>query len=158
MSSTEILSQFSRNRLDGESVPDDLKILLPHRDELAERTGIRLEWAEGWAPWLDTSHLSEADRRIPDTMANIRAIEEVCGHIAFVAAAEDEEITSATMRARPGVGVADSLLVFFEQRRPVPLVHRLQLRRGHIGKSLRLRGIQNAPRVAPIPRDIDRLG
>ncbi len=41
MSSTEILSQFSVNRLNGEPVPDDLKILLPHRDELAERTGIR---------------------------------------------------------------------------------------------------------------------
>lgn len=61
MSSTEILADFSRNRLDGEPVPEDLKILLPHRDELAERTGFRLEWAEEWAPWLDTSG-ADSDR------------------------------------------------------------------------------------------------
>jgi hypothetical protein len=91
MNSTEILAQFSRNRLDGEPVPDDLKILLPHRDELTERTGIRLEWAEGWAPWLDTTYLTDGDRSNPDIMANVRAIHEVCGFVAFVAADEDEQ-------------------------------------------------------------------
>ncbi|MGP0068680.1 MAG: hypothetical protein ACLQGP_34400 [Isosphaeraceae bacterium] len=91
MSSTEILAQFSRNRLDGEPVPDDLKILLPHRDELAERSGIRLEWAEGWAPWSDTTYLTDADRSNPDIMANVRAIQEVCGYIAFVAAGQNEQ-------------------------------------------------------------------
>lgn len=89
MSSTEMLSQFSRNRLGGEPVPEDLKLLLPHRDELAERSGIRLEWAEGWAPWLDTGRLTEADRANPDVMANIRATHEVCVYVAFVAADRD---------------------------------------------------------------------
>src|SRR5207248_1364841 len=76
MISREVFSQFSRNRLDGEPVPKDLTILLPHRDELAERTGIRLEWAEGWAPWLETSDRSQTECRDPDVIANIRAIEE----------------------------------------------------------------------------------
>ena len=35
MDSSEIFSQFAINRLDGEPLPDDLRILLPHRDELA---------------------------------------------------------------------------------------------------------------------------
>jgi hypothetical protein len=85
MSSTEILSRFSRNRLGGEPVPDDLTILLPHRDELAERTGIRLEWADAWAPWLDTNDSSEAGLADPDIIASRRATKDVCGLIAFVA-------------------------------------------------------------------------
>ncbi len=53
MDSSEVFSQFSDNRLDGEAVPDDLRILLPHRDELAARSGFRLVLEEVWAPWLD---------------------------------------------------------------------------------------------------------
>ena len=52
MDSSEVFSQFSINRLDGEAVPDDLRILLPHRDELAGRSGFRLVLDEDWAPWL----------------------------------------------------------------------------------------------------------
>ena len=85
MSSTEILSEFSRNRLDGEPVPDDLSILLRHRDELAQRTGIRLESAEEWAPWRDTSLLTQNDRQDPDAIASFRAVHEVSRFIAFVA-------------------------------------------------------------------------
>jgi hypothetical protein len=113
MSSTEILSQFSRNRLNGEPVPDDLKILLPHRDELAERTGIRLELAEGWAPWLDTSYVSEADRRDPDILANIRAIHGVCAHTAFIAAKGDEEFFGY-WRGQARRSVANSPLVYLD--------------------------------------------
>ncbi len=113
MNSTEILSQFSRNRLGGEPVPDDLKILLPHRDELAERTGIRLEWAEGWAPWLDSSYLSEEELSQADIVANLRAIEEVCRLIAFVAEDEDEQYLGY-WRGPTHRPVADSPLVFFD--------------------------------------------
>jgi hypothetical protein len=82
---------FSAHRLDGEPVPEDVRILLAHADELAERTGIELNSNKDWAPWSDTSYLSAADRANPDIMANVRAIAEVCGLIAFVAASEDDE-------------------------------------------------------------------
>ena len=86
MDSSELFSRFSINRLDGEPVPDDLCILLPHRDELAERSGIRLVLDDDWAPWLDASGLQEAVRSDPDAAANIRALSEVSRLIAFVAA------------------------------------------------------------------------
>ncbi len=82
---------FSAQRLGGEPVPEDVKALLAHADELLERTGIELNWQKNWAPWSDTSYLSAADRANPDMMANVRAIAEVCGLIAFVAAHEDGE-------------------------------------------------------------------
>ena len=85
------LNAFSTYRLDGEPVPDDVRILLEHADELAERTGIELNWMKEWAPWADTSYLTAADRANPDTMANVRAIAEVCERIAFVAAHEERE-------------------------------------------------------------------
>jgi hypothetical protein len=97
-------------------VPDDLKILLPHRDELAERTGIRLEWAEGWKPWLNPSDPSEPDRRDPDILANLRAIHEVCGHIAFIAAEPDQGFFGY-WRGPAHRKVASSPLVFFDHNR-----------------------------------------
>src|SRR5262249_57121422 len=60
MDPSELFSQFSINRLDGEPVPDDLQILLAHQDELAARSGVRLVLDEDWSPWLDTSGLAEA--------------------------------------------------------------------------------------------------
>jgi hypothetical protein len=110
----EILLRFSQNRLDGEPVPDDLKILLRHRDALAERTGIRLEWAEDWTPWLDTSDLSETERRDPEIAARIRATEEVCRLIAFVAA-DDGGQYLGYWRGPTHRKVADSPLVFFDK-------------------------------------------
>jgi hypothetical protein len=82
---------FSANRLGGEPVPEDVKILLAHADELAERMGVELNWKKRWAPWLDTSYLTESERANPDIAANVRAIAEVCGLIAFVAADEDDQ-------------------------------------------------------------------
>jgi hypothetical protein len=89
MADDRVLSQFSRNRLDGELVPQDVMALLGHRDELLQRTGVELNWQKSWAPWLDTSYLSAADRKNPDIMANVKAIVEVCGLVAFVGAEED---------------------------------------------------------------------
>ena len=60
---------FSRYRLGGEPTPADVAILLAHPDELFEHTGIELNWKKGWAPWLDTSYLSEAERANPDIAA-----------------------------------------------------------------------------------------
>jgi hypothetical protein len=85
------LDVFSAHRLGGEPVPEDVKLLVTHADELARRTGIELSGEKDWAPWSDTSYLSEADRANPDIMANVRAIGEVCDSIAFIAAHEDDE-------------------------------------------------------------------
>jgi hypothetical protein len=88
MIASELLAQFSRNRLGGEPVPNDVRILLSLRDELAGRTGIRLEWDEDWAPWLDMRPPSDPDRRDVDLGARLRATREVCRLIAFIAAGE----------------------------------------------------------------------
>lgn len=58
MSAGRKLARFSANRLGGEPVPDDVRIVLANNDELAERTGIALRAEKRWAPWLDTSYLS----------------------------------------------------------------------------------------------------
>jgi hypothetical protein len=78
MAKDRIVSQFSSNRLGGESVPDDVKKLLEHHDQFVKRTGIELNWKKGWAPWADTSYLSPDDLANPDIAANVKAIAEVC--------------------------------------------------------------------------------
>lgn len=85
MDPSELFSLFSINRLDGEPVPDDIQLLLPHRDELAERGGIYLELDDAWAPRLDRDGLGEAVRSDPGAAADLRARAEVCRHCAFVA-------------------------------------------------------------------------
>lgn len=84
-------SKFCAVRLKGQAAPHDLAILLNHAEELRERTGVLLSDSENWAPWADTSYLSEAERKQPDIAANIRAIDGVCAKIAFIAALEDSE-------------------------------------------------------------------
>jgi hypothetical protein len=83
---------FSAHRLGGEPVPEDVQKFLAHADELVGQTEVALNWEDDdWAPWLDTSYLSAADRANPDIMANVRAIAEVCELIAFVAADQEDE-------------------------------------------------------------------
>ncbi len=81
----EVFSMFSINRLDGEPVPDDVRILLPHRDELAARSGIHVEVDEDWGPRIDADALAEAGRSDPEAVADLRARAEVCRLCAFVA-------------------------------------------------------------------------
>jgi hypothetical protein len=85
MDPSEVFSLFSINRLDGEPVPDDLRILLPHRDELAARGGVHLELDDDWAPRIDAGALADAARSDPETVADLRARAEVCRLCAFVA-------------------------------------------------------------------------
>src|SRR6516165_6918174 len=91
MNTDAMLREFSRNRLGGDPVPDDVRLLLPYCDELAERTGIELNWTKNWAPWLDTSYLRAEERANPGIAANIRAMAEVCSLISFVAQQEDDQ-------------------------------------------------------------------
>ncbi len=110
MSRSPNVDTFSRYRLGGEAVHADVAILLAHADDLFEYTGIALNCKKEWAPWLDTSYLSEADRANPDIAANVRAIQEVCGLITFVAAHEDDEYFGY-WRGPGKRAVADSPLV-----------------------------------------------
>ena len=88
---TETVAAFSKTRLGGEPLPLDLETLLLSSDALYSRTGVSIGGGADWAPWLDTSYLSEADKRNPDIIANVRAIADVCGLITFVAMHEDAE-------------------------------------------------------------------
>ncbi|MHB1555941.1 MAG: hypothetical protein ACYC61_00540 [Isosphaeraceae bacterium] len=85
MDTTELVSQVSINRLDGEPVPEDLRILLNHRDELAARTRMTLVADDDWSPWLDTSALARSIQSDPETAARMRATAEVARLSAFVA-------------------------------------------------------------------------
>src|SRR5262249_1442608 len=115
MSSDEIRSQFSRNRLNGEPVPHDVQIFLPLRDELAQRTGMRVEWAEDWATWLTPIDLNEDERRDPTIAATLRATEDVCRLIAFVASLEDDSYIGY-WRGPTHRPVAESPLVLFDAK------------------------------------------
>lgn len=72
-----------------------------------------MDWRKGWAPWLDTSYLGEADRADPDIAANVRAVAAVCQLIAFVAATEDSEYIGY-WRGPLGRRVAESFLVVLD--------------------------------------------
>ncbi len=85
MDMTELVSQFSINRLDGEDVPEDVRILVHHADELAAKSGMRLVVDEDWSPWLDPEALSRSVQSDPEAAARIRATTEVCRLISFVA-------------------------------------------------------------------------
>lgn len=113
MNADAILAAFSTHRLGGDRVPVDLAILLPHRDELAQRTGIRLNWDKDWAPWLDTSYLRDEERADPGIAANLRAMEEVCSLIAFVAQEEDDQYVGF-WRGRDNLPIAECPLVFLD--------------------------------------------
>ena len=112
MLDSEIVKKFSKH-LGGEPVPMDLQVLLLHRNELEQRTGIVLTWEEDWTPWLDSSYLSEDEKANPEIAANIRALEEVCSLIAFVAACESDEYIGY-WREPDKRAVADSPLTYFD--------------------------------------------
>jgi hypothetical protein len=85
----DFLNAISTYRLRGEAPPADLAILLQHRDALACHAGFSFDASPDWAPWLDTSYLTESDWADPGIRANVKAIAEVCALIDFVV--EDEE-------------------------------------------------------------------
>jgi len=91
MSVTDLAASFSTVRLGSESLPADLSLLLEHADRFQEMTGVAFSYAQDWAPWLDTSYLSEEEKRNPEIFANVKAIAEVCSLITFIAELEDSQ-------------------------------------------------------------------
>jgi hypothetical protein len=107
------LREFSAHRLGGDPVPDDLRLLLSHSEELNERTGIELHWQRDWAPWLDHGYLRPEERTDPAIAANIRAMADVCALIDFVAQ-EDEGQWFGFWRGPERWPIATCPLVFLD--------------------------------------------
>ena len=80
-----ILDIFSTQRLGGEPVPDDLKILLEHAEELKQHCPYWLNLKKDWTPNLFNSDGAEANRSNPGRNAQIRAWEDAYRQFAFVA-------------------------------------------------------------------------
>jgi hypothetical protein len=95
------LAEYSRQRLGGRKLPDDLRTLLVLQwqrgvtaagaDPLDEMGVVLLEAGETHA-LLDHSYLNDKDRANPDTMANVAAMMSTCEHAAFVARDDDDRI------------------------------------------------------------------
>ena len=89
MTVDEQILAFSRERLAGRPIPDDLAILLKAQWSGNGGPLQNLEvqfFAPGQShPLIDHSYLSAKDRADPDIMANVAAIDEVNAHVGFVA-------------------------------------------------------------------------
>ena len=106
MDPMDVLSMFSINRLDGEPVPDDMRILLPHHEELARRSGVifrrAVELADS-APvreWAMTMLLAGSYvERVSDTAVDIAEQTVVVVNGLFREAAEADALPRAPAAA-----------------------------------------------------------
>ena len=80
-----LVDAISTNRLRGEPCPRDLQLLIENCPDLIADLGISLGVDADWAPWSDKSYLTPEDLANPDITANVKAIDEVCEHVRFVA-------------------------------------------------------------------------
>jgi len=88
---TPLESAFSAQRLRGEPLPEDLRVLLLHRDELAGQLGLQMREEPGWAPSRAHGTPRRADWANADAAADAQAIAQVCERIAFALASEHGE-------------------------------------------------------------------
>jgi hypothetical protein len=88
---TVSISQFSKARLGGAPCPADLALLLTRCGDVLDDAGIEMSLDPAWAPWADKSYLTEADLKDPDIRANVKAIDDTCACITFVARADEGE-------------------------------------------------------------------
>jgi hypothetical protein len=91
---------FQRDILKGQAAPQDLQALLDVALEAGEGEADPLREALNHAllrpgrdyPLLSGSYLNDADRKNPDIMANVAAIDDVLAMITFVAESEDGDM------------------------------------------------------------------
>jgi hypothetical protein len=87
------LEQFSRERLDGRPLPDDLRALLEAqwagRQEFYEISELVFLEPGAASPLLDHGYLNEQDRADPDIMANVAAHKQMAKYFKAVAVAGD---------------------------------------------------------------------
>ncbi|MFI8438693.1 hypothetical protein ACIGJO_34185 [Streptomyces sp. NPDC079020] len=91
--SDERLKEFSRERLGGRPVPEDVRLLATAqwegRGHPFEQFGITILEPSAQHPLIDTSCLSEKERANPDIMANCAASEQMATYLKAVAQDED---------------------------------------------------------------------
>ena len=101
MTIDEKLAEYSRQRLAGRELPDDLRKLLVLQWQRGAATagadpldamGATLLEAGETHDLLDHSYLNDKDRADPDIMANVAAMRSTCEHAAFVAQDADRNI------------------------------------------------------------------
>lgn len=89
------LEEFSRERLGGRPVPEDVRILATAqwegREHPFERFGITILEPGVTNPMTDHSYLSEKERAKPDIMANGVAFERMAEYLKVIAQHEDGE-------------------------------------------------------------------
>jgi hypothetical protein len=90
---------FRRDILRGQAAPPDLQALLDVASEagggddpLREALGFSLLNAGRDYPLLSGSYLNEQDRKNPDIMVNVAAIDEIIAMITFIAESEDGDM------------------------------------------------------------------
>ncbi|MFE3652294.1 hypothetical protein [Streptomyces sp. NPDC059122] len=85
----ERLAEFSRERLDGRPIPDDLRAMLEAewggRTEVADLLGLTFFEPGQLHPLLDTSYLSEKERADPEMQAVNAAAAEMARYVKLVA-------------------------------------------------------------------------
>jgi len=86
-----LVETVSTRRLKGQRCPDDLIIVIEKCRDILEELGIKIEGDFAWAPWADKSYLTETDLQDPEIVGNIRAIDEVCEMVSFVAESDEGE-------------------------------------------------------------------
>ncbi|MEU2230432.1 hypothetical protein [Streptomyces vietnamensis] len=83
------LAEFSRERLDGRPIPDDLRVLLvaqwEGRTDFTRLLGLEFFEAGEVHPLLDTSYLSEEERADPEMQAVNAGAAEMAKHVKLVA-------------------------------------------------------------------------
>ncbi|WP_310720941.1 hypothetical protein [Streptomyces lydicus] len=86
----ERLAEFSRQRLDGRPIPDDLRTMLvaqwENRTDFRSLLDLTFFEAGELHPLLDTSYLSEAERADPEMQAVIAGGAEMARYVKLVAA------------------------------------------------------------------------
>lgn len=88
----DMVASFSRERLGGRTVPDDLvTMLVAQWSGTSGRLADHVEFLEPGEshPLLDHSYLTAADWADPTIAANVAAIDEVARHISFVATVDN---------------------------------------------------------------------
>jgi hypothetical protein len=90
----QLLEEFSRERLDGRPVPEDLRILAQAQWEghghPFEQFGVTILEPGAQDPLTDHSYLSEEDRANPDIVANCAAFEQIATFLKAVAEPEQD--------------------------------------------------------------------
>jgi hypothetical protein len=103
----------SKLRLRGQPCPDDLVLLIEKCSDLLEELGVSIPTEGSWSPWKDKSYLTTADLKDPDIAGNVRALEEVCEMVSFVAETDGGEFIGY-WRGPDDLPIREAALVYYD--------------------------------------------